>query len=150
MSLYGALRSGVSGLFSNSQRMGMISDNIANVNTTGYKRVDAKFSTFITGGGSGTGAYSAGGVINYNSREVNQQGNIEATAFSTDMAISGNGYFVVTRDVQRDEDSNWVPAGDTFFTRSGEFRVDSNGNLRNTEGYYLLIMATKFRKYRFY
>ena len=138
MSLYGALRSGVSGLFSNSQRMGMISDNIANVNTTGYKRVDAKFSTFITGGGSGTGAYSAGGVINFNSREVAQQGNIEATAFTTDMAISGNGYFVVTRELERDADSNWLPAGDTFFTRSGEFRVDSNGNLRNTEGYYLL------------
>ncbi|MCH9852782.1 MAG: flagellar hook-basal body complex protein [Alphaproteobacteria bacterium] len=138
MSLYGALRSGVSGLFSNSQRMGMISDNIANVNTTGYKRVDAKFSTFITGGGSGAGAYSAGGVINYNNREINQQGNIEGTAFSTDLAISGNGYFVVTRDVQRDSDNNWVPAGDTFFTRSGEFRVDSNGNLRNSEGYYLL------------
>ncbi len=138
MSLYGALRSGVSGLFSNSQRMGMISDNIANVNTTGYKRVDAKFSTFITGGGAGTGAYSAGGVINFNSREVAQQGNIEATAFTTDMAISGNGYFIVTRELERDADSNWLPAGDTFFTRSGEFRVDSNGNLRNTEGYYLL------------
>ncbi len=138
MSLYGALRSGVSGLFSNSQRMGMISDNIANVNTTGYKRVDAKFSTFITGGGGATGAYSAGGVINYNNREVAQQGNIEATAFATDMAISGNGYFIVTRELERDQDSNWLPAGDTFFTRSGEFRVDSNGNLRNSEGYYLL------------
>ena len=138
MSLYGALRSGVSGLFSNSQRMGMISDNIANVNTTGYKRVDARFSTFVTSNSSGTGAYSTGGVINYNSREIAQQGGIEATAFTTDMAISGNGYFIVAGELQRDGAGEFQPTGDTFFTRSGEFRVDNNGNLRNSEGYYLL------------
>ncbi len=138
MSLYGALRSGVSGLFANSQRMGMISDNIANVNTTGYKRVDARFSTFVTGGNSGTGAYSSGGVVNYNSREIGQQGGIEPTAFTTDMAISGNGYFIVSREVQRASDGEFTPVGDTFFTRSGEFRVNNDGNLRNSEGYYLL------------
>ena len=138
MSLYSALRSGVSGLFSNAQRMGMISDNIANVNTSGYKRVDAQFSSFVTSSVGGVGAYTAGGVLNYNVREIGGQGTIEPTNVSTDMAISGNGYFVVARSLTRDSSNEWVPEGDTFFTRSGEFRVDENGNLRNASGYYLL------------
>ena len=138
MSLYSALRSGVSGLFSNAQRMGMISDNIANVNTSGYKRVDAQFSSFVTSSVGGVGAYTAGGVLNYNVREIGGQGTIEPTNVSTDMAISGNGYFVVARSLTRDASNTWVPEGDTFFTRSGEFRVDENGNLRNASGYYLL------------
>ena len=62
MSLYGALRSGVSSLFANSQRMAMISDNIANVNTVGYKRVDARFSSFVTQS-SQRGLYNSGGVV---------------------------------------------------------------------------------------
>ncbi len=149
MSLYGALRSGVSGLFSNSQRMAMISDNIANVNTTGYKRVDARFSTFVTSSVGTTGAYTSGGVVNYNAREVGGQGAIEPTNTSTDLAISGNGYFVVTRDLVRDSNNNYIPSGDVAFTRSGEFRVDANGNLRNSNGYYLLAWPRDVSNVRF-
>ena len=137
MSLYGALRSGVSSLFANSQRMAMISDNIANVNTVGYKRVDARFSSFVTQS-SRRGLYNSGGVISLTERENAQQGILEPTSFSTDLAITGTGFFVVTDSVTRQNDGSYVASGDTSYTRAGQFRKDSNGNLVNSEGQYLL------------
>ena len=137
MSLYGALRSGVSALFANSQRMAMISDNIANVNTVGYKRVDARFSSFVTQS-SQRGLYNSGGVVSLTERENAQQGILEPTSFSTDIAITGTGFFVVTDSVTRQNDGSYVASGDTSYTRAGQFRKDSNGNLVNSEGQYLL------------
>ena len=137
MSLYGALRSGVSSLFANSQRMAMISDNIANVNTVGYKRVDARFSSFVTQS-SRRGLYNSGGVVSLTERENAQQGILEPTSFSTDIAITGTGFFVVTDAVARQNDGSYVASGDTSYTRAGQFRKDSNGNLVNSEGQYLL------------
>jgi flagellar hook protein FlgE len=61
MSLHGALLSGVSGLRAQSQSLGTISDNISNVNTIGYKRSVAQFSTLVTGT-SNTSTYFPGGV----------------------------------------------------------------------------------------
>ncbi len=140
MSLYGALRSGVSSLFANSQRMAMISDNIANVNTVGYKRVDARFSSFVTQS-SRRGLYNSGGVVSQTERENSQQGILEPTSFSTDIAITGKGFFVVTDAVQRDQDGKYINSGDVSFTRAGQFRRDANGNLVNAEGQYLLSWA---------
>ena len=68
MSLYSALRSGVSGLFAQTQAMSMISDNITNVNTTGYKAVRARFSSLV--GSSSQGAFSAGVVSAVADRSV--------------------------------------------------------------------------------
>ena len=140
MSLYGALRSGVSSLFANSQRMAMIADNIANVNTVGYKRVDARFSSFVTQS-SRRGLYNSGGVVTQTERENSQQGILEPTSFSTDIAITGRGFFVVTDSVQRNQDGKYINSGDVSFTRAGQFRRDSNGNLVNAEGQYLLSWA---------
>ena len=140
MSLYGALRSGVSSLFANSQRMAMIADNIANVNTVGYKRVDARFSSFVTQS-SRRGLYNSGGVVSQTERENSQQGILEPTSFSTDIAITGRGFFVVTDSVQRNQDGKYINSGNVAFTRAGQFRRDSNGNLLNAEGQYLLSWA---------
>ncbi len=140
MSLYGALRSGVSSLFANSQRMAMISDNIANVNTVGYKRVDARFSSFVTQS-SRRGLYNSGGVVSQTERENSQQGILEPTSFSTDIAVTGKGFFVVTDSVDRNQDGKYVNSGDVSFTRAGQFRRDANGNLVNAEGQYLLSWA---------
>ena len=140
MSLYGALRSGVSSLFANSQRMAMISDNIANVNTVGYKRVDARFSSFVTQS-SQRGLYNSGGVVSTTERENAQQGILEPTAFSTDIAVTGTGFFVVSDAVTRQDDGSYVSSGDISYTRAGQFRKDSNGNLVNAEGQYLLSWA---------
>ncbi|MCH9852783.1 MAG: flagellar hook-basal body complex protein [Alphaproteobacteria bacterium] len=131
MGLYSALRTGVTSIDVNSRRMNMIGDNIANVNTVGYKRIDAKFSTFVD-----NDAHSS--VIASNHREISKQSEIEHTAIATDLAISGNGYFAVVRDIQQNQQGDYQPAGETYFTRAGEFRIDNNGFLRNTDGYYLL------------
>ena len=137
MSLFGSLRTGVSGLSANSQRIAMISDNIANLNTYGYKRVDAQFSTFLTNSPSST-VYSSGGVITRANREISTQGSIEISNSSTDLAISGKGYFVVTDSLVEGDDGDFVASGTVSYTRSGRFRVDSEGHLRNSDGFYLL------------
>ncbi len=136
MSLYGSLRTGVSGLRANAQRIAMISDNISNLNTVGYKRAEAEFSTFLT---SNTIGYTSGGIRATALRNIDQQGTIEISNSSTDFAISGKGYFVVSDALAFDEETGeFSPGGSVFYTRSGQFKPDSDGNLRNVNGYYLL------------
>ena len=90
MSIFGAMFSGVSGLASQSQALGMISDNISNVNTTGYKRTRARFSTLVTQNAT-QNSYSPGGVRANPFQEVATQGLLQASASQTDVAIVGNG-----------------------------------------------------------
>jgi flagellar hook protein FlgE len=94
MSLYGALLSGVSGLRAQSQSLGTISDNISNVNTIAYKRSTAQFSTLVTGASS-TSTYFPGGVRASPRALVDQQGVLQTSTRATDVAILGNGFFVV-------------------------------------------------------
>ncbi len=136
MSLYSSLRTSASGLYVNSQRIATISDNIANLNTVGYKRAEAEFSTFLT---TNTVGYTPGGIQSTVTRDLSQQGSIEISDKSTDFSISGKGYFIVTDRLAFDEENElYRPAGGTYYTRSGQFRADSDGNLRNSNGYYLL------------
>lgn len=127
MSLNSAMLAGVSGLISNSSALAAISDNIANVNTVGYKRNAVNFTNVVTSQSAG-GRYSAGGVQGKSTQYVSQQGLLQASASSTDIAISGDGFFVVS-------DSN--TASGSAFTRAGGFQVDADGFLKNTGGFYL-------------
>src|SRR6201992_3562943 len=95
MSINSALLAGVSGLAANSSALAAISDNIANVNTTAYKRNAVDFSTMVTSQVV-TGDYSAGGVQGKNKQFVATQGLIQAATSSTDLAISGDGFFVAS------------------------------------------------------
>jgi flagellar hook protein FlgE len=95
MSLYGALFSGVSGLQSQSSAMGAISDNVANVNTVGYKGTKVNFQTLVTAQVSVT-QYSPGGVQSAPRMNVDIQGLLQATTSSTDFGLSGQGFFVVS------------------------------------------------------
>ncbi|MFN8971814.1 MAG: flagellar hook-basal body complex protein, partial [Alphaproteobacteria bacterium] len=133
MSLYGALFGAVSGLRSQGSKMGIISDNIANVNTVGYKQSGANFQTLVVGGASAT-AYQTGGVRSTTRMAVTKQGLLSATDSPTDIAISGNGMFVV-RSLPNPQagDQSAIP----LFTRAGSFRQDSLGNFVNAAGYYL-------------
>lgn len=128
MSIFGGMRSAVTGLAAQAQALGMIADNIANVSTVGYKRTSAQFSTLVTVSSTQT-AHSPGGVQSNVLRGIDQQGLLEASTSSTDIAVSGNGFFVVN-----DASDG---SGNTFFTRAGSFKPDKDGNLVNTAGYYL-------------
>ncbi|MGU9982423.1 flagellar hook protein FlgE [Phreatobacter sp. HK31-P] len=125
MSLSGALNSAVSALSSQSSALAMISDNIANAGTYGYKTVSASFESLLTGTSSST--YSAGGVAVSTVSNISMQGLLTASTTSTNMAIDGNGFFVV---------ATGSDSANTYYTRNGEFTVDASGYLTNGD-YYL-------------
>jgi flagellar hook protein FlgE len=131
MSINSALLAGVSGLVANSSALAAISDNIANVNTTAYKRNQVDFSTMVTSQAV-KGEYSAGGVQGVNRAFVSQQGLIQSASSTTDMAISGDGFFVVTT-----KGAGLTASDPREFTRAGAFEPDANGFLVNDAGLYL-------------
>ena len=135
MSLYGAMFSGVSGLDAQSQTLGTIADNISNVNTTGYKATFARFSTLVTQQAT-KNSYSPGGVQFTSVTEVGRQGLLQSSASPTDLAVSGEGMFVVNGVA--------VPTSSDpyLFTRAGAFEPDEVGNLKNTADFYLQGWAT--------
>ena len=127
MSLSGALSSAISALNAQSSSLAMISDNIANADTTGYKTTSAMFDQLVTASSSAK-AYSSGGVSVAGRSNITQQGLLAATTNSTDVAIQGSGFFVA---------SNGLTAGsNTYYTRNGAFTTDNAGYLENN-GYYL-------------
>ncbi|WP_426039084.1 flagellar hook-basal body complex protein [Brevundimonas sp. DC300-4] len=131
MSINSALLAGVSGLTANSAALAAISQNIANVNTVGYKRTSVDFSTVVNAQNQGAG-YSAGGILGTTRNYISQAGQLQRTTSSTDLGIAGQGFFVAT------EKAEGLDAGDArLFTRAGAFRVDEFGYLKNTAGLYL-------------
>lgn len=125
-----SLYSGVSGLQNHQTRMDVIGNNISNVNTTGFKRGRVNFQDMISQqvGGAAKPTEELGGV---NPKDVGlgmtiatieqvfSQGNLQTTGVSTDVAIQGNGFFIL-----KDGD-------ESFYTRNGQFGLDSNGTLVN-------------------
>ncbi|MFL5297212.1 MAG: flagellar hook protein FlgE [Phenylobacterium sp.] len=131
MSINSALLAGVSGLVANSSALAAISDNISNVNTTAYKRSQVDFSTLVTSQAV-KGEYSAGGVQGVTKSFISQQGLIQSSSSATSLAISGDGFFVVTQ-----KGAGLTPADSRMFTRAGAFEPDANGFLVNDAGFYL-------------
>jgi flagellar hook protein FlgE len=131
MSILGALYAAVSGLNANSNALGIISDNIANANTIGYKATSTAFSALVTQSGI-TSEYSPGGVETAPVYNIAQQGALQTASSPTDLAISGGGFFVVNNNA-----SGVAGSGVTSFTRAGGFTVDASGNLVNAAGLYL-------------
>jgi len=128
MSLYSAMRSGVSGMSAQSSRLAAISDNISNSQTVGFKRATVDFSTLVTSPGNRSG-YTAGGVQSSAHYQIQQDGTIQGTTSATDMAIDGSGFFVVG--------SGASGTPEYALTRAGSFLPDDNGFLRNGAGQYL-------------
>jgi flagellar hook protein FlgE len=143
-SLIGTMGSGISALKTFVKGLEVIGNNIANVNTTGFKGADAKYSDSFSnllqrssptppgGQGSnspavqiGTGVSLAGITTNFS------QGSLASTGKTTDLGISGNGFFRV-RDVQNSRE---------FVTRSGDFRVDDQGYLVTQQGFRVQGLA---------
>jgi flagellar hook protein FlgE len=129
MSLYGVLRTGVSGMNAQSSKLGTIADNIANAGTTGYKAASTQFSALILD--SGTSNYNSGSVASEIRHAISQQGSLAYTTSVTDLGIQGNGFLIVSD-----------PNGQPFLTRSGSFTTDAaTGNFINSGGYTLMGYA---------
>ncbi|MEJ1967322.1 MAG: flagellar hook protein FlgE [Rhizomicrobium sp.] len=129
MSLYGAMMIGVAGLDANSRALSVSSSNIANVNTVGYKASGNAFSTLLASA-VGSGDVSQAGVTANQAQLVTEQGGITSTQSATDLALSGNGFFVVSA-------SPGAGASQLLYTRAGNFTPDADGNLQNAAGLYL-------------
>ncbi|ABD86675.1 flagellar hook protein FlgE [Rhodopseudomonas palustris] len=125
MSLYGVMRTGGSGMTAQSNKLSAVADNIANVNTTGYKRASTEFSSLILK--SGSGSYNSGSVETQVRYAISDPGTLQYTTSATDLAIQGNGFFAVSN-----------AGGTPFLTRAGSFVPDGQGNLYNAAGYYLM------------
>jgi flagellar hook protein FlgE len=126
MSLYSALRTGVSGMNAQSTKLATIADNIANTGTTGYKAGSTLFSALVLD--SNAGAYNSGAVAADVRHMISKQGSLTYTTSSTDLGIQGNGFLVVA-------DAN----GEPYLTRAGAFVTDAaTGNLVNSGGFTLL------------
>ncbi len=127
MSITGSMYSGISGLHTHSQAMSVIGNNLANQSTYGFKSSSTQFQDLFyqsvsTGGGVGqVGQGSQVSAI----MSCFGQGPYESTSTATDVAIGGNGFFVV-----KNADTN-----ESFYTRAGNFRFDKDGNLVDTHGY---------------
>ena len=136
MPLIGTLTSGVSALRSFTKGLEVIGNNIANVNTTAYKSNQASFADSFSNTLRGSAPSSATGS-NQTATQVGTgvalrgistnftQGSVSSTGSTTDLAISGNGYFIVKNPTD----------GSVYATRAGEFRWDDQGFLVNQEGY---------------
>ncbi len=128
MSIITNLYQGVSGLNTNSTRMEVVGNNIANVNTVGFKAGRVHFSEILGRtvlGASGAGQIGAGAQVD-GVEQVFSQGAFAATGQATDLAIAGEGFFMVN-GAQGGTDG-------TFFTRAGQFRMDNEGFITTPGG----------------
>jgi flagellar hook protein FlgE len=123
MSISGMMRTSASGMAAQSSRLASVSDNIANASTHGYKRAFTEFSTVVLE--SGSSAYVPGSVDTKVRYGITQQGAFDYTTSPTDLAVSGEGFFLVS-------DGNT-----TYLTRAGSFVKDPEGNLVNAAGFTL-------------
>jgi len=134
MGIFGALTTSVAGLRANSYALENISGNIANSQTTAFKRIDTSFMDIIPD--TGNTAQLAGSVT-AGSRSTNTiAGSVQSAAGSTYMAINGDGFFAVQKPGSI-ADNNPVFDGINRYTRRGDFSLDKNGYLVNGAGYYL-------------
>ncbi|WP_185961401.1 flagellar hook protein FlgE [Telmatospirillum sp. J64-1] len=137
MSLFASMTAAVSGLNAQARKMGHISENIANVSTTSYKKISTNFSTLVTQ--SGKRIHSPAGVTSAPYYNNSVQGQIVGSASSTHLALNGGGYFIV-RNFPDDTNTAGLNK-QNFYTRKGDFGFDDKGNLVNSSGYYLMGRA---------
>ena len=134
MGIFDALNTAVAGLQAQSFALQNISGNVANSETTGYKETNTSFQDLVSA--ATVAQTTANGVIANSVATNSVQGTIQSTQISTDMAINGNGYFVVSQPTGT-ADNQPVFSGVSDYTRAGDFQLNSGGYLVNSAGYYL-------------
>lgn len=126
---------GVSSLTAFSRGIESISSNVANSDTTGYKRIRTDFDALLPTARSSSGLVSPGaagtGVAAGARQLFSEQGAIARGNQSTHAAVAGDGYFIVSRG------PGATAAADLLYTRAGDFTPDADGNLVNAAGFYL-------------
>jgi flagellar basal-body rod protein FlgG len=135
-----SLSIGATGMLAQQLNVETISNNIANMTTTGYKRQRAEFQDLLyqnqrrvgsTSSDAGTvvpsGIQVGTGVKAAAIYRINEQGNINTTGNTLDLAINGQGYFQVT-----------LPNGDTAYTRAGSLQMDAQGTIVSADGYQVV------------
>jgi len=128
MGISSSLNAGVSGINASGTQIALIADNIANVNTPGFKTSRAEFQDVLAGnlgGVGGAGQVGAGTRVD-GVNQIFTQGSLESTGVTTDLAVDGDGFFMV-------QDVNG-----RYYTRAGMFRLDNQQVLVNEQGQNVL------------
>jgi flagellar hook protein FlgE len=134
MGIFGALTTAVTGMRAQSFALENISGNIANSQTTAFKRIDTSFQDLIP---DSSPSKQLSGNVTVTSRSTNTvQGDIQTSSISTFMAINGDGYFVVQKPSSF-VDNRPIFDGINLFTRRGDFQPNKDGYLVNGAGYFL-------------
>ena len=135
MGLASALSTALTGLKAAETVIDVAGNTVANSNTVGFKGSEAQFSTLVTRAATKT-TFSPGGVQSNTVQLVDRQGLIQASTSKTDMAVVGNGFFVINEAA--------VPTAtdEYFYSRAGSFSPDKDGFLRNTAGFFLMGWPT--------
>lgn len=135
MGIFGALTTAVGGMKAQSFALQNISGNIANSQTTAFKRTDSSFQDLVQ---DNVPSQQLSGNVVASSRATNTvQGDIQSASVSTFMAINGGGFFVVEKP-DSFADNRPTFSGVDKYTRRGDFQLDQNGFLVNGAGYYLM------------
>lgn len=134
-----SLSTGATGMMAQQLNVEVISNNIANMSTTGFKRQRAEFQDLLYQNMRRPGSTSSDantivpsgiqigvGVRTAGVYRINEQGNLTTTGNTYDLAISGKGYFQIT-----------LPSGETSYTRAGSFQVNAQGQIVTVDGYLL-------------
>ncbi len=130
---------GLSGLNSSSKSLEVIGNNVANANTYGAKSSRAEFADMYAAslGGSGTNKVGIGVRVAAVAQQFTQ-GNLTTTSNPLDIAINGDGFFMVQRWDPVNGTENLQAAGERLYSRNGQFKVDSSGYIVNNEGHKVL------------
>jgi flagellar hook protein FlgE len=122
-----AIANALSGLNANSSAINVVSGNLANLNTTGYKDIQVSFEDLVNQSLSGfTNSSAVSGSTVAQTVQQFTQGTLQTTGGAYDAAIQGGGFFVVQQ-----------PAGATEYTRQGNFQVNAEGQLMTANGQYV-------------
>ncbi len=136
MGIFDALTTAVAGLQAQSFALQNISGNIANSQTVGYKETDTSFQALVSQ--AAEGEQTAGGVFAGSVASNTVQGTINNTSVATDMAIDGDGWFVVAQGTGGASGGEQQFSTVNYYTRRGDFQLDNDGYLVNGAGYYLM------------
>jgi flagellar hook protein FlgE len=135
MSLYSSMNTALSGMSAQSRALGHISDNVANTQTTGFKRTDTNFVSYISE--SNSEVHRPGTVLARPDFTNQVQGTIEQVENPLAMAISGQGFFTAALPVGTSQDGTKNFDARNFYTRAGDFNRDREGYMVNGSGYVL-------------